>query len=123
MKRVRQTLLLTLALLLSSSSLFAQSGVIISELCDPQSNYLTDRFIEVFNATTSTVSLNGWRLVAIGNGDAIYTWNLSGDIVSGEALVAGDDATTTIFKSIFRGQHGRPATQHGTDKSVMARCS
>jgi hypothetical protein len=44
----------------------AQSAIIISELCDPLNNYLTDRYIEVANAGTDTVDLAGWTLIALG---------------------------------------------------------
>ena len=36
------------------------------------------------------MDLTGWSLVAVGNGGDIFTWNLSGTIQPGEALVAGD---------------------------------
>ena len=67
----------------------AQSAIIISELCDPLNNYLTDRFIEVANAGTDTVDLAGWTLIAIGNGNPIQTWPLSGLIAPGQARVCG----------------------------------
>jgi endonuclease I len=72
-----------------------QADVLISELCDPQSNYLTDRFIEVYNSGTEAVSLTGWSVIAVGNTADIFTWNLSGLILPGDALVCG--AATTII--------------------------
>jgi len=83
----------------------AQSAVIISELCDPNLNYLNDRFIEIANAGTDTVDLAGWTLVAISNSasptPAYFTWPLSGSIAPGQALVAGDLTTTTVFPVTF----------------------
>lgn len=70
--------------------------VILSELCDPQSAYATNRFIEIYNTGSSSVDLSGWKVVAIGNGSEIFTWNLSGSISSGDALVCGDDGNTLI---------------------------
>ena len=50
------------------SSARAQSTVLISELCDPRLNYLTDRFLEIANVGAHPVDLTGWSLVAVGNG-------------------------------------------------------
>ncbi|MBD3349151.1 MAG: hypothetical protein GF400_08155, partial [Candidatus Eisenbacteria bacterium] len=79
----------------------AQATVLISELCDPHLNYLTDRFIEVYNPGPDAADLAGWALVAVGNGGDIFTWNLSGTIDAGEALVAGDYTTTIPFQVDF----------------------
>ncbi len=79
----------------------AQAALLISELCDPQLNYLTDRFIEIYNAGPGVVDLTDWSLVAVGNGVDIFTWNLSGDIDPGVALVAGDATTIVVFPVDF----------------------
>ncbi len=79
----------------------ARGDVIISELCDPRLNYLTDRYIEIWNSGPSAVSLTGWQLVAVGNGVDIFTWNLSGTIQPGQALVAGDQTLTVPFTVNF----------------------
>ncbi|HMB68008.1 MAG TPA: lamin tail domain-containing protein, partial [bacterium] len=79
-----------------SASASAQS-VLLSELCDPKQNYLTDRFIEIYNAGPGTVDLTGWQVVAVGNGVDIFTWNLSGTIDPGEALVAGGTNPVVTF--------------------------
>ncbi len=79
----------------------AQSSILISELCDPRLNYTTDRFIEVYNAGSGPVDLAGWSLVAVGNGGDIFTWNLSGVIEAGDALVAGDATTVVAFPVDF----------------------
>ena len=82
----------------------ARSAVIISELCDPLNNYLTDRFIEIANAGADTVDLAGWSLVAISNSNttpAYFTWPLSGLIAPGQALVAGNLTTVTVFPVTF----------------------
>jgi endonuclease I len=79
----------------------AQTAVLISELCDPRLNYLTDRFIEIYNAGAAPVDLTGWSLVAVGNSVDIFTWNLSGTIDAGEALVAGDQNTVISFPVDF----------------------
>jgi endonuclease I len=79
----------------------AQSSVLISELCDPHLNYTTDRFIEVYNAGVDPVDLTGWSLVAVGNNTDIFTWDLSGHIDPGQALVAGDATTTIEFPVDF----------------------
>ncbi|MEZ5065949.1 MAG: endonuclease [bacterium] len=78
----------------------AQS-VILSELCDPRLNYLTDRFIEIANVGSTPVDLTGWSIVAVGNGADVFTWNLSGTIAPGDALVAGDATTVEIFPVDF----------------------
>ncbi|HYW69081.1 MAG TPA: lamin tail domain-containing protein, partial [bacterium] len=79
----------------------AQTALLISEMCDPHQNYLTDRFIEIYNAGPTTVDLAGWSLVAVGNSVDIFTWPLSGTIESGEALVCGDATTVIAFPVDF----------------------
>jgi len=79
----------------------AKADVLISELCDPRYNYLTDRFIEIYNSGNETVSLNGWSLTAVGNTADIFTWNLSGDILPGQALVCGDQSPVDVFQVDF----------------------
>lgn len=79
----------------------ARSSILISELCDPRLDYTTDRFIEIYNSGGSAVDLIGWSLVAVGNGGDIFTWNLSGNIEPGDALVAGDATTTVGFPVDF----------------------
>ncbi len=78
-----------------------QADILISELCDPQSNYLTDRFIEIYNSGTEAVSLTGWSVIAVGNTNDIFTWNLSGTILPGDALVCGDATTVISFPVDF----------------------
>jgi endonuclease I len=79
----------------------AHAAVLISELCDPRLNYTTDRFIEIYNSGSEVVDLAGWSLVAVGNGGTIFTWQLSGQINAGDALVAGDATTITGFTVDF----------------------
>src|SRR5210317_779190 len=93
--------LITLLLFLSVMAPAAQADVLISEQCDPRLEYLTDRFIEIYNSGPGTVDLTGWELVAVGNSDEIFTWDLSGTIAPGQALVAGDLTTVDIFTVDF----------------------
>jgi endonuclease I len=79
----------------------AQASVLISEMCDPHLNYLTDRFIEIYNTGPDAVDLTGWSLVAVGNGGDVFTWSLSGTIDPGDALVAGDYTTVIEFPVDF----------------------
>ena len=79
----------------------AAADVLISEMCDPHLNYTTDRFIEIYNSGTAAVDLTGWSLVAMGNAVEEFTWQLSGSIDPGEALVAGDQTTVTVFPVAF----------------------
>jgi len=79
----------------------AQADVILSELCDPRYNYQSDRFIEIYNAGGSAQDLSGWQVVAVGNTGDIFTWNLSGTILPGQALVCGDASTTDVFPVDF----------------------
>ena len=85
---------------LSVTGVRAQS-VFVSELADPRLNYLTDRFVEIYNPGPSPVDLTGWTLTAVGNGAEIFTWNLSGTIQPGQALVAGDQTTVIAFPVDF----------------------
>jgi endonuclease I len=75
----------------------ARAGVFLSELCDPQNNYQTDRYIEIYNSGPGVVDLTGWKIVAIGNTVDVNTWVLSGTIGVGEAKVAGSTAPVTAF--------------------------
>ena len=79
----------------------AHSAIIISELCDPLNNYLTDRFIEIANAGTDTVDLAGWTLIAVGNNTNIQSWPLSGLIAPGQAKVCGNSTTVAVFTVDF----------------------
>ncbi len=65
--------------------------LIISEICDPEQYYPTDRFIEIYNAGNTPIDLSDYKVVAICEGTEVATWNLSGTINPGEALVCGDD--------------------------------
>jgi hypothetical protein len=51
----------------------AAAGIMVSELCDPRNNYLTDRFLEIYNPDAEAVDLTGWSLVAIANGVPAFT--------------------------------------------------
>lgn len=100
MKKVSVYLIMVL-LVLSALAPAARADVLVSELCDPRYDYLTDRYIEIYNSGPGTVDLTGWKLVAVGNGVDIFTWNLSGTIAPGEALVAGDLTTVDVFPVDF----------------------
>ena len=57
------------AALLAVSFCFARpaaAGVILSELCDPQNNYQSDRYIEIYNSGPGPVDVTGWKIVAVG---------------------------------------------------------
>jgi endonuclease I len=79
----------------------ARSSIILSELCDPQSNYQTDRFIEIFNSGPDAVDLTNWSVVAVANGSDGTTWMLSGTIAAGQAKVMGYTAPVTVFTVDF----------------------
>jgi len=77
------------------------ADVLVSELCDPRLNYLTDRYIEIYNSRPGTEDLTNWQVVVVGNGVVIFTWNLSGTIAPGEALMVGDQTTVDVFPVDF----------------------
>jgi hypothetical protein len=79
----------------------AQADLLLSELCDPRYNYQSDRYIEIWNSGPGSVDLTGWQVEAIGNGDVIFTWYLSGTIAPGQALVMGDATTVDSFPVDF----------------------
>jgi endonuclease I len=103
--RPRVALLQVAILLLSTffAAPLARSSVLISELCDPRDNYLTDRFLEIYNAGPDAVDLTNWTLVAVANNVDAYTWHLSGSINPGQALVAGNATTVATFTVDFPG--------------------
>ncbi len=80
----------------------ARADVILSELCDPQSNYPTDRFIEIYNSGPGAVDLTGWSVIAVANGVDALTWPLSGTIAAGQAKVCGYTAPVTGFTVDFQ---------------------
>jgi endonuclease I len=79
----------------------ARSSVILSELCDPQTNYTTDRFIEIYNTGPDAVDLTNWSVVAVGNGVDVATWTLSGTIAAGQARVMGYTTPVAVFTVNF----------------------
>ncbi len=79
----------------------ARPGVLLSELCDPASNYTTDRFIEIYNTGPDAVDLTSWSVVAVANGGDGTTWALSGTIAPGQAKVLGYTTPTTAFTVNF----------------------
>lgn len=99
--RVSRIALAVLAVAALAPAAGRAQNVILSELCDPRLNYLTDRFVEIANVGATPVDLTGWSIVAVGNGADIFTWNLSGTIAAGEALVAGDATTVEVFPIDF----------------------
>jgi len=101
---VRKTSAFLLASLLAIPALAVPShaALILSELCDPQSNFQTDRFIEVFNTGPNAVDLTGWSVVAIANNVDVTTWPLSGSLPAGEARVVGHTTTVTGFTVHFQ---------------------
>ena len=100
---MRQTpvgLLAALCLLLASA-VPSRAAVFLSELCDPQNNYPTDRFIEIYNSGPDVVDLTNWKIIAVANNVDANTWNLAGTIGPGEAKVAGSTAPVTSFPIHF----------------------
>jgi endonuclease I/phosphodiesterase/alkaline phosphatase D-like protein len=77
--------------LTTSTESSGEAAVILSELCDPTSDYAVNRFIEICNVGGASQDLTGWSVVAVGNNSNIFTWTLSGTINPGQALVCGDD--------------------------------
>ncbi|HKI84586.1 MAG TPA: lamin tail domain-containing protein, partial [Candidatus Krumholzibacteria bacterium] len=99
---MRRALVLPLAMMgLLLIARVARADVFISELCDPRLNYTSDRFIEIYNSGETGVDLTGWSVVAVGNGGDEFTWQLSGTIAAGDALVMGDATTVDLFTVDF----------------------
>lgn len=90
------------AMLAMSFARPAWTDVILSELCDPQSNYPTDRFIEIYNSGPDAVDLTSWSVVAVANNVDVTTWPLSGALNAGEAKVCGGPSTVTGFTVHFQ---------------------
>ena len=89
--------LLLAAILAVSFARPAWPGVFLSELCDPQNNYPTDRFIEIYNSGPGDVDLANWSVVAVANNLDVCTWPLSGTLAAGQAKVCGGPSTVTGF--------------------------
>jgi len=67
--------------------------VVISEMCDPESNYRTNRYIEIYNAGLRPVGIEGWSVEAMSarsGATNYFAWRLTGVINSAQALVCGD---------------------------------
>ncbi|MFL5412539.1 MAG: lamin tail domain-containing protein, partial [Myxococcales bacterium] len=99
MRKVTAGLLAAASLCLAPGS--SRAGVFLSELCDPQNNYPTDRFIEIYNSGPDAVDLTSWKVIAVANNVEVNTWPLSGTIGAGEAKVCGSTAPTTVFPIHF----------------------
>lgn len=84
----------------------ARSDLIISELCDPQNNFTTDRFIEIYNSGPDPVDLAGWTVIAMCNThngpNDTTSWALSGSLPPGQAKVCGGPTTVTGFTVHFQ---------------------
>jgi len=95
---------LLLAALLASllAAPAARAGVFLSELCDPQLNYQTDRYIEIFNSGPGTVDLTNWQVIAVANNVEVCTWTLSGSLAPGQAKVCGHTSTVAVFTVHFQ---------------------
>ena len=93
--------LLLTCLVFAAVAPMASADVLLSELCDPRYNYESDRYIEIWNSGSSSVDLTGWQVQAIGNGETIFTWYLSGSIAPGQAMVMGDATTVVDFPVDF----------------------
>jgi len=89
---------------LALSAAPARAALILSELCDPQLNYETDRFIEIYNTGPGDADLTGWSVVAIANGVDAVTWTLSGTLPAGQARVCGHTTTVTGFTVHFQNE-------------------
>ncbi len=70
--------------------------IILSELCDPEDNFSTDRFIEITNLESSEVSLEGFKVKAFGNGSERFSWDLSGNIAAKSSMSCGDTENTSF---------------------------
>lgn len=64
--------------------------VIISAMCDPYNDYRINRYIQIYNASSSTVDLSSWSVVAVAGASDAFTWDLSGNIKPGEVKTCGD---------------------------------
>ncbi len=53
---------LVLFLIVALYSNFSSGQIIVSELCDPNTDWASNRFVEIFNPSSSAVSLTGWTL-------------------------------------------------------------
>ncbi len=78
-------------------------GLIISELCDPETGFETDRFIEIYNPTGTPIDLTGWSVRAIPNNEVdapcsewVMCWNLSGTINAYQALTCGYSGAQSV---------------------------
>ena len=98
--RSRTALFTAAALAAALIAAEAHSAVFLSELCDPQNNYTTDRFIEIYNTGPGAVDLTGWSIVAVANNVDVCTWSLSGTIGAGQAKVAGGTNPTVATFTI-----------------------
>ena len=76
------------------------TDLIISEVCDHQSNYQA-RYVEIYNPTASEISMSGYviRIYANGATTPNSSFNFSGTIASGEAKVV--TYSLTEFNTVF----------------------
>ncbi|MEA2105836.1 MAG: lamin tail domain-containing protein [Bacteroidota bacterium] len=90
---------LTFALLMSVGWVNGQQTLIISEVADPGDIYQA-RFVELYNATSSSIDLTGWQVRRYANSNTTSSdVDLSGSIASGETYVIASN--TIDFETNF----------------------
>ncbi len=109
-KLLLKTLTSTLiALLLSVGWSYGQQTLIISEVADPGDVYQA-RFVELYNATSSSIDLTGWQIRRYANDNTT-----SGDIDLSGSIAPGETYVVASSESDFQTQYGfAPDLSSGT---------
>jgi len=104
---------------------FTSEALFISEIADPDNNSGA-RFVELYNAANTTLSLNGWELRRFTNGNTTVssTIDLSGlEIKSNATLVVSPNSV--VFESVYgfppdlEVGTNSPADSNGDDNLIL----
>lgn len=82
---------LVLFLFVALYSNFSSGQIIVSELCDPNTDWASNRFVEIFNPSSSAVSLTGWTLEIHTNLNTVSNYFGTVDL-STAGTIAGNSA-------------------------------
>ncbi len=97
-------------------SAVASGDLFISEVADPADEY-TGRFVEIYNPSSSDISLTGWQIRRYANGNTTSSdVDLSGTLAAGQAyVIAYDSVAFNTFYGFYPNTSSGSITGNGDD--------
>ena len=106
-------LFITAVFLIGFADLSFGQTVIISEVTDP-GNTANAKFVEIYNATSSSVNISGWQIRRYANGGTTPT---NATIPTTTNLASGDTYVIAYNTSDFNTAYGFETLKNNTTKS------